>query len=117
MLLHAVCNQVARVYNVLLSGLEGDLVDLAFAAQGEKTTASGVSVTPVGNALIQSALVHSDFIFHSLTMLVFTRGDRLNVCPVHANSAFLCVTIQSSLPSRCTITMEVIADFVAIRAV
>ena len=51
MLLHAVCNQVARVYNVLLSGLEGDLVDLAFAAQGEKTTASGVSVTPVGDAL------------------------------------------------------------------
>lgn len=52
-----------------------------------------------------------------LTMLVFTRGERLSVCPVHANRAFLCVTIQSSLPSRCTMTMEVIADFVAIRAV
>ena len=50
-------------------------------------------------------------------MLVFMRGDRLSVCPVHANSAFLCVTIQSSLPSRCTMTMEVIADFVEIRAV
>ena len=50
-------------------------------------------------------------------MLVFTRGDRLNVCPVHANSAFLCVTIQSSLPSRCTMTIEVIADFVEIKAV
>jgi hypothetical protein len=58
MLLHAVCDQVAGVYNVLLAGLEGDLVDLAFATQSEKTTASGVSVTPVGNALGQSACVH-----------------------------------------------------------
>jgi hypothetical protein len=32
MLLHAVCDQVARMYDVLLSSLEGDLVDLAFAA-------------------------------------------------------------------------------------
>ena len=76
-----------------------------------------MSVTPVGNALVQSALIRSDIFFIFLTMLVFTRGDRLNVCPVHANSAFLCVTIQSSLPSRCTMTMEVIADFVEIRAV
>jgi hypothetical protein len=51
MLLHAVCDQVARVYDVLLAGLEGDLVDLAFAAQGEQATASGVSITPVGDAL------------------------------------------------------------------
>lgn len=51
MLLHAVCDQVARMYDVLLSSLEGDLVDLAFTAQGEQTTASGVSVTPVGDAL------------------------------------------------------------------
>lgn len=54
---------------------------------------------------------------YPLTMLVFTRGERLKVCPVHANKAFLCVTIQSSLPSRCTMTIEVIADLVAIRAV
>jgi hypothetical protein len=51
MLLHAVGDQVARMYDVLLPGLEGDLVDLAFTAQGEQATASGVSVTPVGNAL------------------------------------------------------------------
>ena len=71
----------------------------------------------MGNALNQSASVRSNSFFISLTMLVFTRGDRLNVCPVHANSAFLCVTIQSSLPSRCTMTIEVIADFVEIKAV
>jgi hypothetical protein len=51
MLLHAVCDQIARVYDVLLSGLEGDLVDLTFAAQSEQAAASGVSVTPVGDAL------------------------------------------------------------------
>jgi hypothetical protein len=51
MLLHAVCDQVARMYDVLLAGLEGDLMDLAFTAQSEQTTASGVSVTPVGDAL------------------------------------------------------------------
>ena len=117
MLLHAVCDQIAGMYDVLLAGLESDLMDLTLATQGKEATTGSVSVAPVSNALIQSALVHSEFIFHSLTMLVFTRGDRLNVCPVHANSAFLCVTIQSSLPSRCTMTMEVIADFVEIRAV
>jgi hypothetical protein len=52
MLLHAVCDQVAGVYDILFAGLESDLVDLAFATQSEKTTASSVSVTPVGNALI-----------------------------------------------------------------
>jgi len=51
MLLHAVCDQVARMYDVLLPSLECDLVDLALAAQGEQATAGGVSVTPVGNAL------------------------------------------------------------------
>lgn len=50
-------------------------------------------------------------------MLVFTRGDRLRVCPVHASSALRCVTIQSNLPSRCTMTIDVIADFVEIKAV
>jgi hypothetical protein len=58
MLLHAVCDQVAGVYDVLLASLEGDLVDLAFATQSEKTTASSVSVTPVSNALSPSACVH-----------------------------------------------------------
>ena len=51
MLLHAVCDQVAGVYDVLLASLEGDLVDLAFTTQREQTTTSGVCVTPVGNAL------------------------------------------------------------------
>jgi len=51
MLLHAVCDQVARMYDVLLAGLEGDLMDLAFTAQSEQATASGVSVTPVGDTL------------------------------------------------------------------
>ena len=105
------------MYDVLLAGLESDLVDLTFATQGKEATTSSMSVAPVGNALIQSALVQSNLSCLSLTMLVFTRGDRLNVCPVHANSAFLCVTIQSSLPSRCTMAMEVIADFVEIKAV
>lgn len=116
-LLHAICDQVAGMYNVLLASLESDLVDLTFATQGKEATTGSVSVTPVGNALIESVLFRSDSVFISLTMLVFTRGDKLNVCPVHANSAFLCVTIQSSLPSRCTMTIEVIADFVEIKAV
>lgn len=51
MLLHAVCDQVAWMYDVLFPSLEGDLVDLAFTAQGEQATASGMSVTPVGDAL------------------------------------------------------------------
>lgn len=59
MLLHAVCDQVAGVYDVLLAGLEGDLVDLSFATQGKEAAAGGVSVTPVSNALVQSAYVRS----------------------------------------------------------
>jgi hypothetical protein len=60
-LLHAVCDQVARVYDVLLPGLEGDLVDLTFATQGEQATAGGVSVTPVGDALdlLARSIAHS----------------------------------------------------------
>ena len=54
-LLHAVCNQVAGVYDVFLASLEGDLVDLAFATESKQATTSSVSVTPVGNALTQSA--------------------------------------------------------------
>lgn len=54
-LLHAVRDQVAGMYDVLLASLEGNLVDLAFATQGEEPTASSVSVTPVGNALGMSA--------------------------------------------------------------
>jgi hypothetical protein len=33
MLLHAVCDQVAGMYDVLLAGLESDLMDLTFATQ------------------------------------------------------------------------------------
>lgn len=55
MLLHAVCNQVAGVYDVFLASLQCNLVDLAFATQSKQATTSSVSVTPVGNALTQSA--------------------------------------------------------------
>jgi hypothetical protein len=58
-LLHAVCDQVAGVYDVLLASLESDLVDLASATQSKKTTTSSVSATPVGNALDTSACVRS----------------------------------------------------------
>jgi hypothetical protein len=69
MLLHAVCDQVAGVYDVLLASLEGDLVDLAFATQSKKTTASSVSVTPVGDALGQSACVQYPATYISLPCL------------------------------------------------
>lgn len=52
---HAVCDQVAGMNDVLLAGLEGDLVDLALAAKSKKTTASDMSVTPVSKALYPSA--------------------------------------------------------------
>lgn len=55
MLLHAVCDQVARVYDVFFAGFECDLVDLAFATEGEQAATGGVSVTPVGQALFPSA--------------------------------------------------------------
>jgi hypothetical protein len=60
-LLHAVCDQIARMYDVLLACLEGDLVDLAFTTQGEQAAASGVSVTPVGDALdlLAQSIAHS----------------------------------------------------------
>jgi hypothetical protein len=34
-LLHAVCDKVARMYDVLLASLESNLVDLTFAAQSK----------------------------------------------------------------------------------
>lgn len=91
-------------------------MDLTFATQSEQTASGDMGVTPMGETLYPSAQFNS-IPWSSLTMLVFTRGDRLSVCPVHANSAFLCATIQSNLPSRCTMAMEVIADFVEIKAV
>ena len=51
------------------------------------------------------------------TIFVFTRGFTVRLCPVHANSAFRCVIIQSNLPSRWTTTKDVIFDFVDINAV
>ena len=60
MLLHAVCDQIAGMYDVLLAGLEGNLVDLAFATQGKQATTGSVSVTPVGDALHKSVLIHPD---------------------------------------------------------
>ena len=44
-------------------------------------------------------------------------GVTERVCPVHAKSAFLCVTIQSMVPSRCSTVKEVRGDFVDINAV
>jgi hypothetical protein len=53
----------------------------------------------------------------SLTREVLKRGARLRVWPVHARREFRDATIQSSRPSRCTTTRDVMGDFVAIRAV
>ena len=50
-------------------------------------------------------------------IFVFVRGVSASVCPVHANSAFLCAIIQSTLPSRCTTTKLVFVDRVAMSAV
>lgn len=52
---HAVCDQVTGMHNVLLAGLEGDLVDLALAAKSKKAAASDMSVTPMSEALCPSA--------------------------------------------------------------
>lgn len=48
---------------------------------------------------------------------MFHLGFKLNVCPVHASRAFRLATIQSSLPSKCTTTSDVMGDFVAMSAV
>lgn len=45
------------------------------------------------------------------------RGVTLNECPVHARSADLCATIQSVVPSRCSIENVVVGDLVDINAV
>jgi hypothetical protein len=50
-------------------------------------------------------------------MDVFARGVTERVCPVHARSALRCVAIQSTVPLRCTTTIDVIGDFVEMRAV
>lgn len=50
------------------------------------------------------------------TIFIFHLGFKLRVCPVHASKAFRCATIQSSLPSKCTTTREVMGDLVAIKA-
>jgi hypothetical protein len=39
------------------------------------------------------------------------------VWPVHASKAFLCVTIQSTVPLRCSTDSEVIGDLVEMSAV
>jgi hypothetical protein len=50
-------------------------------------------------------------------MLLFILGLTDNVWPVHARRAFLCVTIQSTVPLRLTTTSDVMGDFVDMRAV
>jgi hypothetical protein len=50
-------------------------------------------------------------------MLLLAEGDIESVCPVQARSAFLCVTIQSTVPLRCKTVNEVIGDLVDINAV
>lgn len=44
-------------------------------------------------------------------------GFNDSVCPVHASNACRWDMIQSCLPSRCTVTMEDMGDFVDMRAV
>lgn len=55
MLHHAVCDQVTGMHDVLLAGLESDLVYLALAAKSKKTTPSDMSITPMSEALCPSA--------------------------------------------------------------
>lgn len=43
-------------------------------------------------------------------------GETDIVWPVHANSPFLCVIIQSTVPSRCITTKELIGDLLEMRA-
>lgn len=117
MLHHAVRDQIARVYHVFIARLEGDLVDLTASGQGEEAAAGDQGVAPVCYALRESAQELKYAVPTSLlTILVFTRGVRLRLCPVHAKRAFRCAIIQSSLPSRCTTTSELMGDFVPMRA-
>lgn len=53
----------------------------------------------------------------SLTIRVLKRGDSDRLCPVHARSEFLCATIQSCRPSKCTITSDVMGDLSPMSAV
>ena len=50
------------------------------------------------------------------TIFIFTVGETLRVCPVHAISA-LPASIQSVVPSRCTTVMEAFVFCVETRAV
>jgi hypothetical protein len=50
-------------------------------------------------------------------MLRFAEGDIASVWPVQARRAFLCATIQSTVPLRCNTVKEVMGDLVDIRAV
>jgi hypothetical protein len=45
------------------------------------------------------------------------RAEGARVCPVQANSAFLCEIIQSVVPSRWRTVKVVVGDFVDIKAV
>jgi hypothetical protein len=51
------------------------------------------------------------------TILKFIFGFTISACPVHARRAARCATIQSTLPSRCTVVKDVAAELVDIRAV
>ena len=51
------------------------------------------------------------------TILRLIVGRTVNELPVHATRAFLCVTIQSIVPSSCTTAKEVMEDLVATSAV
>lgn len=55
--------------------------------------------------------------FQVLTIFVLIFGLTDNACPVHASNAFLCATIQSFLPSKCTTDIDVMGDFVETSAV
>jgi hypothetical protein len=51
------------------------------------------------------------------TIFLFTTGLTERECPVHANRAFRCATIQSIVPSSCTTAKEVTGDLGDNRAV
>lgn len=68
------------MYDIFLTGLESDLMDLTTARKCEEASAGDVRVTPVGEALDRSAvLLTLAMCFVAHTMLVFNRGERVRV--------------------------------------
>lgn len=89
MLHNTVCNHIARVYDVLVSGLEVDLVNQTFAGQGQEAAAGCLCIAPVGEGLFDVSVLLW-WMWHGcwLTIFRFTLGINFNPCPVHASNAF-----------------------------